>query len=125
MEPDASQQAVFNQGTEVGCLAQKLFPDGEPIQFEGTSFDEKIKRTQNLIEAGIQTIYEATFKHEGVLVMVDILHQGKHGWELYEVKASTSVKQIHEQDVAIQYFVVSGSGLDLDSVFLIHINSRS
>ena len=123
-EPDASQQALFDQGHEVGLFAQQLFPAGETIKYEGSSFDEKIEKTRNLIEAGVQTIYEATFKYENVIVMVDILHKGRNGWELYEVKASTSVKDVHEQDVSIQYYVVSGSGLSLNSASLIHINNQ-
>src|SRR5512136_1691183 len=31
-EPDASQQAIFDQGHEVGALAKKMFPDGLEIQ---------------------------------------------------------------------------------------------
>jgi len=123
-EPGASQQAIFDQGHEVGLLAQKLFPGGETIEFEGSSFDEKVEKTRNLIDDGVQTIYEATFKYENIVVMVDILHKGKQGWELYEVKASTSVKNVHKQDVAIQYFVVSGSDLTLNSASLIHINNQ-
>jgi len=123
-EPDPARQALYDVGTEVGLLARQLFPGGEEIKFEGTSFDEKIARTNNLIDSGVTTLYEATFKHDDVLVMVDILHKGSGGWELYEVKASTKVKPVHESDVAIQYYVLNGSGIKVKRSFLVHINNQ-
>jgi hypothetical protein len=123
-EPDAFQQALFNQGKQVGIVARDLFPNGETIEFEGSSFEEKIEQTKSLIDGGAQTIYEATFQYKDVVVMVDILHQGKHGWELYEVKSSTSLRKVYEYDLSIQHYLVSGSGLDLHSASLIHINNH-
>lgn len=123
-EANASLQALFVEGNYVGELAQSLFPHGEAILFEEGSFDEKITRTKELISKGVKTIYEATFKFDDVLVMVDILHKGRGGWELYEVKASTHVKAIHENDVAIQYYVLTGSGLALKKASLVHINNQ-
>ena len=75
-EPDASLLAKFEAGTEVGKLAQGLFPGGEEIVYEEGSFDEKIQKTNDLISSGVKTIYEATFRFDNVLVMVDILHKG-------------------------------------------------
>ena len=39
--PDEFLQAIFDEGTKVGEEAQKLFPDGKLIEFEGSTFDEK------------------------------------------------------------------------------------
>ena len=123
-ETDTSRQAIFNEGIYVGELAQKLFPGGEEIRFEEGTFEEKILRTQELINSGVKTIYEATFQYDNILVMVDILHKGKSGWELYEVKASKEVKPVHENDVAVQYYVLSGSGIKLKKASLVHINNQ-
>ena len=123
-EPDTARQALYDVGTEVGLLARQLFPGGEEIEFEGTSFDEKIARTKNLIDSGVTTLYEATFKHDDILVMVDILHKGPDGWELYEVKASPKVKPVYENDVAIQYYVLNGSGIEVKQSFLVRINNQ-
>ncbi|KMP10572.1 hypothetical protein UR09_05450 [Candidatus Nitromaritima sp. SCGC AAA799-A02] len=117
-------QALFDEGSYVGELAQGLFPGGEAIRFEEGSFEEKIERTKKLIDSGIKTIYEATFQYDDILVMVDILHKGKGGWELYEVKASTQVKPVHENDVAVQYYVLNGSGIKLKKASLVHINNQ-
>lgn len=124
MEADTTTQAHFDTGKDVGLLAQQRFPGGETIEFEGTSFEEKINRTRDLIQSGATSIYEATFCFEGLLVMVDILRKGLKGWELYEVKKSTSVKPVHEDDVAFQYYVLQGAGIDLARACLVHINNQ-
>lgn len=122
-EPDESTQAVFDSGTEVGLLGRELFPGGELIKFEGSNLGEKVERTKALIENGAETIYEATFRHDDVLVMVDILHKGPEGWEIYEVKQSTEVKEVHKNDVAVQYYTISGSGLPVSKAYLVYINN--
>jgi hypothetical protein len=40
------------------------------------------------------------------------------------VKSSTSVKDVHLPDVAIQYHVLQGSGLDINRAFLLFINNQ-
>jgi len=121
-EPDESLQAIFAAGTEVGILAQGLFPGGERIEYEGSSFGEKIRKTKELIDGGAGTIYEATFNYDNVLVMVDILHRGEDGWEIYEVKRSTEVKDEHVIDVSIQLYVLAGCGLGVSRASLVHVN---
>lgn len=122
-KPDASLQARFDTGNEVGILAQELLPGGKALTYEN-GFTRNIKKTTELINAGVETIYEATFRFDDILVMVDILHKGPNGWEIYEVKSSTETKDIYINDTAIQYHVVRGSGLDINSVFLVHINNQ-
>ena len=131
--PSESQQTIFDEGTRVGEEAQKLFPGGKGIKFKGSTFDERIELTKKYIASGITTIYEATFKFDDILVMVDILHQGGNGWEFYEVKSASDVyrkkkaggvKSVFLNDLAIQYYVLKGSGLDILSASLIHINSK-
>ena len=121
--PDASLQARFDTGTEVGILAQQLRPGGHALVYE-SGFTRNIDKTRELLAAGAETIYEATFRHDDVLVMVDILHRGPAGWEIYEVKSSTATKDIFINDTAIQYYVVKGSGLDIAGVFVVHINNQ-
>ncbi len=121
---DESQQAIFDTGTNVGLLARKLFPNGKEIIFKEGSFNKEIKDTKELINEGVKTIYEATFSHNNVLIMVDILHKGCSGWEAYEVKSSTEVKDIHISDLSIQYYVLSGCGLPISKASLIYINNQ-
>ena len=44
--PSESLQVIFDEGTRVGEEAQKLFPGGKLIEFEGSTFDEKIAKTK-------------------------------------------------------------------------------
>ena len=130
--PSESLQLIFDEGTRVGEEAQKLFPGGKLIEYEGSTFDEKIAKTKEWLASGEPTIYEATFEFDDILVMVDILTKVKNGWEFYEVKSaakvyknkSTKVKDVYINDVAIQYYVLKGSGLDISSAFLVHINNQ-
>lgn len=130
--PDDATQAIFATGDVVGGLACKLFPGGKEVPFDGTSFDEKIKLTQQWIDDGVENIYEATFKYEGVLVMVDILHKASDGsWEIYEVKSSTwnakkTLKDIQKyiDDASVQYYVLNGLGFNVSKTCITLLDSR-
>ena len=53
----------------------------------------------------------------------DIIVRNRGYWDLYEVKSSTSVKEHHWDDVAVQYYVLSGCGLPVNKAYLVHINN--
>jgi hypothetical protein len=122
-EPGAGLQARFDAGTAVGLLARQLFPGGVALEYS-SGISQNISTTRELLASGTGTIYEATFRHDNVLAMLDILRRGPDGWELYEVKSSTEVKDIFIQDTAIQFYVAAGWGLSISRVFLVHLNSR-
>jgi hypothetical protein len=119
----AAQQAIFSSGTNVGVLACDLFPGGIEVPFEGMSIPEQVAMTQREIVKGTKAIYEASFEHNGLFVKVDILHKGKKGWELYEVKSAGEVKEVNYDDVALQYYVLKGAGIDLHKACLVHVNT--
>jgi hypothetical protein len=118
-----AQQAIFQSGTDVGILAQELFPGGIEISYEGLTHQQQIDQTRIEIEKGTETIYEATFLNDGIFVKADILHHGARGWEIYEVKGSTEVKDVHIFDAAVQYRVLTGAGLDVSKVAILHVNN--
>ncbi len=122
--PDEARKARFHEGKEVGRIATGLFPGGKEIVYKGSSLQEKASLTTKWIEEGVSTIYEATFVHDGVAVMVDILHRGEEGWEIYEVKGSTQVKDIYIDDVAIQFYVARGAGLPILKASLVYLNNE-
>ncbi|SEA16650.1 protein of unknown function [Desulfuromusa kysingii] len=119
-----AQKAVFASGTDVGVLAQQLFPDGVEVPYEGMSISEQVRMTRDEIAKGTKNIYEASFAFDGLFVKVDILHHGENGWELYEVKSSTSVKTVNYHDVSFQFYVVAGAGIQLSKACLVHINNQ-
>jgi len=116
------QQAIFDSGTEVGLLAQQLFSGGIEVPYEGLGYSEQLNMTKEEIEKGTENIYEAAFSFEGIFLKVDILHKGKDGWEIYEVKSSNEMKDVYCDDVSVQYYVLNGCGLDVSKVFLVHLN---
>lgn len=116
-------EKIFCQGTEVGILAQQLFPGGVEVPYDGLTYEEQTERTTALIRDGISTIYEATFRENGIFIKVDILHHGHYGWEIYEVKSSTQVKPVFIFDAALQYHVVAAAGLPVSRVSIITLNN--
>jgi hypothetical protein len=83
-----------------------------------------VETTARLLDEGAQNIYEATFVYDGILVMVDVLHVGEDGSvSLYEVKSSTSVKDIYLHDVSVQYYVLRGLGMRVKGACVVHIDS--
>lgn len=122
-EPDASAQAVMEQGREVGLLARRLFPGGVEVCGDG-GLEQAIRTTQELIaNPEVPAIFEGAFENQGVVVKTDILQRRKDNrWRLIEVKSTTDLKDQHLDDVAIQSRVVSRSGVDLASSCLAHVN---
>jgi predicted RecB family nuclease len=123
-EPDDAADAIIAQGREVGMLARKLFPGGIEVCF--TKLDQAIRTTRELLaNPEVPAIFEGVFEHDGVLVRVDVLQRRKENlWRLLEVKSASDMKDYHVQDVAIQSYVISRSGLKLTSSWLVHINRR-
>ena len=129
-QPDAATQAMFDMGTEVGELARSRFPGGVLVTAGYRQTEAALAQTAGLIQdASVPAIFEAAFLHDGVLIRADILErvlsiEGQIcGWRLIEVKSSTRVKDVHLEDLAVQSVVISGAGLTLVSVCLMHINS--
>ncbi len=125
--PQPDREALYRAGTEVGLLAQQLFPGGVEVPYAGLSVDMQIARTRELIDAGAPVIYEASFAYDGIFVKVDILVRetgvGK-GWQIHEVKMGTTVKPVNLDDVAIQYYVLAGCGIEVAAACLVHINNQ-
>ena len=118
------QDAVFAIGREVGVLAQGLFPGGVQSKPQNNfEFQRAVEVTSELITGGKDVIYEAAFQHDQVLALVDILVRDGDRWRAYEVKSSTSVKDVHLPDAAIQYYVMKGQGIELADISIVHLNT--
>lgn len=120
----AETESLFATGHQVGDVAKQHYGTADSVEI---AFDFKTMEaeTRRLIDAGADfPIFEATFRHEGVLVRVDVLIPDGNGWRLVEVKASTSVKDYHVLDCAIQDWVLRNSGINVTSVALTHVNNQ-
>lgn len=120
---NAQTESSFNAGYQVGDLAKKLFPNGTEIEFDSTNFNGMIQKTQELIANGTEVIYEAAFNEDGILAMVDILVKNGDMWDMYEVKASTDVKEYHLNDASIQWYALSKS-IKLNRAYIVHVNNQ-
>jgi uncharacterized protein DUF2779 len=116
--PDASLQAIFDQGNRVGALARKRFPGGILIPYD----DRRVEATREAIVAGRTVLYEGSFFAEGTFVAVDVLVREHGGWRLVEVKSSTRVKDEHIADAALQWHVLDRAGLCVHAVEIMHLN---
>ena len=120
-----SQEALFRQGTTVGDLARKLFPGGKDCSTTNRNeFQIAAERTQEYIRNGESVIYEAAFIHDQILVFADILVSTREGWQMYEVKSTTQVKDTHIKDASLQAFVIEKCGVMLKDIFIIHLNNQ-
>ncbi|MGA3118822.1 MAG: DUF2779 domain-containing protein, partial [Syntrophobacteraceae bacterium] len=122
-EVSPEQEAMFAAGAEVGFYAQQLFPGGILVPYGDLSHSQQLAMTKDAITNGASTIYEGAFSDNGVFIKADILHLGRDGWELYEVKSSANLKEQYPDDIAIQYYVISGTGLHLSKASLVHVNT--
>lgn len=121
--PNQAQESLFNTGYDVGDLAKQLFPNGLEIEFDSSNFDWMIAKTKELILNGCEVIYEATFKENGIFAMADILVKNGSYWDIYEVKASTNVKEYHLNDASVQWYSLSNV-INLNKIYIVHINNK-
>lgn len=120
---DTNLDNIFETGNEVGDLARQYFDNYSLVDF---SFDKEqmIADTEKLIESGAKNIAEASFMFDDLFCSVDILHKNPYGWDIIEVKSSTHTTDVYINDMAFQYHVLRGAGLNITGVYNMHINSN-
>ena len=121
---DNQRQAMLDMGTEIGDTARLCFPGGQLVSESYRQSSAALERTAKLIaDPEVPAIFEAAFQYAGTLIRVDILERsGGQSWSLIEVKASSRVKAIHKLDLAVQAYILQGSGIVLSQVCLMHMN---
>jgi hypothetical protein len=125
-EISARTESLWNTGYQVGEIAQQIYgtPDSVEIPYDRRN-GVMVGATRRLLDNGADfPIFEPTFQHENVLVRADVLVPDGAGWRVIEVKASTSVKDYHVLDCAIQDWVLRNSGIDVTSISLAHIDNQ-
>jgi hypothetical protein len=122
LQPDKVLQDRFDQGAQVGALARDLFPNGLLIEAVDRAHEDRIRLTQDAIGAGTPAIFEATFEARGVRVKVDVLLRDGDGWRLIEVKSSSSQKDEHFPDAAVQLFALEACGVPVTAVEIMHLS---
>jgi len=124
-EQDEALTTLFQSGTDVGLLAQKRYYGGiDASPIDAFHYQQSVYDTANLITRGAKVIYEAAFQFDGILAAMDIMVKRKDKWYAYEVKSSTGVREPYLQDAALQYHVITNSGIELEDIFILHLNNR-
>ena len=122
-----SQQAIFLQGNKVGELAQGLFPNGINLKPEVYSdVDKSVNKTKDALSDNNTVFYEPAFIYDEVFCAVDILvkESKSNSYIGYEVKSSTEIKSTYILDAAIQYYLLTNSGIKLNDFFIVYINNE-
>jgi hypothetical protein len=123
-QSDDATSTSFEEGREVGELARRLFPGGTlatkcPIDAELSG-----GQTDGALRAG-RALFEPACSFQGAYARADILIPVRgEGWDLMEVKATTSVDDLHIQDLAFQAHVFAASGVKLRRSLLLHLNGH-
>ncbi len=124
-KPSTTQQQKFDRGHRVGKLAHQLFPNGKdcspPNPF---SYDESIAATKLLVQQQFPVIYEAAFKYNGIMVALDILENKNGKWYAHEVKSSFRISNTYLLDAAIQYYIITKSGVQLEDFSIVTIDNE-
>ena len=125
MQYSASSEIAFAIGNEVGAVAQEvLMPGGILIAYDRGLRKAVASTNKYMGELFDTTLYEATFQTQNVQVRTDLLSRRQDFIDVVEVKSSTSVKDLHYVDCAIQYWVMEQAGYPPSKISLAHISKE-
>jgi hypothetical protein len=116
---------LMEQGNEVESYARNLFPSGVEIVASG---EAAVSETIRLMASGITCLFQATFIEDGFLVRNDVLKHDPltNTWDLYEIKATNSIKENTERDhiadITFQASVLRRAGITLGKCFHVCLN---
>jgi Domain of unknown function(DUF2779) len=138
LQDSVSTQASYAAGNRLGAVAQQIFdPDriGQTFDVVAEGVQAVMAQTQEAIaETGSELkhrppLFEAGFEAASVRAFVDVLlpvlgpKRLPPRWAIVEVKSATSLKDVYLEDAAIQYFAATQAGLDLDSIYIAHVDN--
>ena len=122
-----SDTSRAEEGKRVGEMARGLFPG--VVIASGSTMDEKVTKTRELLAKGASAIAEAAFLADGLYCQVDVLLRNGDAFDINEVKAVTSVrtdkgvlKEEYLYDAGFQHYVATKAGLAVSKVNIIHLD---
>ncbi|MCA9349835.1 DUF2779 domain-containing protein [Candidatus Saccharibacteria bacterium] len=123
---DQDTQAIFDAGHLFEEYAEGLFDN--PLKLGFDSYQEYLSlpdRTRKALDSSTkQAILQGRVEQDSLTCIFDVLEPLESGgYNLYEIKSSTKPKPEHYQDLAFQKLVLEKSGLKIDKIYLIHLNS--
>ncbi len=128
-EDSSATVAAFVNGHTVGDIARQIYDQAEVgvlINIDELGFNEAFAVTRRHL-AGQLPIFEAGFSMPGALAFADVLlptgTASKPSWRMVEVKSSTSLKTVYQDDAAVQAYIARHSGVHLTGVAVAHIDN--
>jgi hypothetical protein len=119
---NASQTPLAQSGIEVGMFARETFADGVLVDRFRPDAHPLAKTRALLGDPQVSAIFEAGFRYQDTEVFVDILERDGDGWNLIEVKSSSTIKEAYIDDVTVQYLVLASVGMAVNRVELMILN---
>ena len=130
VEPDEIWEMREAEGAEVERIAETRF-QGLLRIMDATDEDEAREARDDLASLvertriallGRHPIAQAYLQSGGLLSITDILEPRGEGWYLWEVKASTSLKPIHDWDLAFQVEVARRAGVQVAGAGIVRLD---
>jgi hypothetical protein len=121
------EKGLSDMGHMVEVMAQKMFPNGVLIK---KLEKDALAVTLQHIERKTPVLFQPTFVFEQFLARSDVLvYDAPNGlWNLYEIKASTSLKETKEndyiEDASFQSVIIRNLGISLGKIFIVHLNKE-
>lgn len=122
-------QNRFEQGNEVEAYAKQLKSFAGMVEVKSKGLEAQ-KEIDALIAKRVSAIYQATFISDGYIIRCDVLKWNAEveKWDLYEIKATSSLhtsgERDHLSDVAFQSAVLEGYGIPLGRTYVVHLNKE-
>lgn len=124
LQPNKVLQDRFDQGRQVEEIARSRFPGGVLIDLPHDAVERRLAETRGALQTGVPVIFEAGFVADDTFVAVDVLEQETAGFRLIEVKSSSSLKEDHIPDAAVQIHVLRQNGVDVAAAEIMHLNNE-
>jgi hypothetical protein len=126
---DEKVQLAIKAGQEVDKLAKNLFENTVSAvvlnEAGGLDIPAMLAKTKELLnDKTVDVIAEAAFSFNGCYTAVDLLKRTDAGFEIYEVKSSTVLKERYIADLAYQHYVLTNCGLSIQNCFVVLLNSN-
>ena len=118
-EADLPTQLRMEQGSDFERYAVQLFPG--VVKLGSLSMEENMAMTESMIRQG-RSVFQAGLRHGDLYARLDILKRNGDGWDIYEIKATTQVKEEHMPDLAFQKHICAQKGLNIKHMFIVHLN---
>lgn len=100
---------MFGEYVETTCYKE----DGR------LDYSKMIETTRTCLEEGVSVVCEAAFSFYGNYCAVDILRKREDGYEIYEVKNSSEIKEVFLQDIGFQKYLLKKCGVAVKRAYIV------